>query len=84
MKSSTTTLIAAMRILAADIQSSDGVANLAIAEAADRLEELDRQNRTMRDGLEAIVKHQKLIAGPAAEHSLIAIIAKKALNHEQH
>lgn len=39
-KSSTETLIAAMRILARDIQSGDGVANAAIAEAADRLEEL--------------------------------------------
>lgn len=38
-KSSTETLIAAMRILARDIQSGDGVANAAIAEAADRLEE---------------------------------------------
>lgn len=39
-KSSTETLIAAMRILARDIQSGDGVANAAIAEAVDRLEEL--------------------------------------------
>jgi hypothetical protein len=39
-KSSTETLIAAMRILARDIQSGDGVANAAIAEAADRLEAL--------------------------------------------
>lgn len=34
------TLIAAMRILARDIESGDGVANAAIAEAATRLEEL--------------------------------------------
>ena len=33
-------LIAAMRLLAQEIQSEDGVANAAIAEAADRLEEL--------------------------------------------
>jgi len=39
-RSSTETLIAALRILAAEIQSPDGVANAAIAEAADRLEEL--------------------------------------------
>lgn len=38
-KSSTETLIAAMRVLASDIQSGDGAANAAIAEAADRLEE---------------------------------------------
>ena len=42
-KSSTETLIAAMRVLARDIQSGDGVANMAIAEAADRLEELEQQ-----------------------------------------
>lgn len=40
MRSSTETLVAAMRILARDIQSGDGVANAAISEAADRLEEL--------------------------------------------
>lgn len=39
MRSTTETLIAAMRILARDIQSGDGVANAAISEAADRLEE---------------------------------------------
>jgi uncharacterized protein (UPF0212 family) len=41
MKTDTATLIKAMRILARDIESGDGVANAAIAEAADRLEELD-------------------------------------------
>jgi hypothetical protein len=40
MKSSTETLIAAMRILARDIRSTDGVANAAIREAAERMEEL--------------------------------------------
>lgn len=39
MKSSTETLINAMRILATEIQSDDGVANAAIAEAAQRLDE---------------------------------------------
>ena len=39
-RSSTETLIAALRILAAEIQSPDGLVNAAIAEAADRLEEL--------------------------------------------
>jgi len=43
MRSTTETLIAAMRILARDIQSGDGVANAAIAEAADRLEELQKE-----------------------------------------
>jgi HTH-type transcriptional regulator/antitoxin HigA len=43
MKSSTETIIGAMRILARDIQSQDGVANAAIAEAADRLEEQQKK-----------------------------------------
>ena len=40
MTSDTTTLIAALRILSRDIYSEDGVANAAIAEAADRMEEM--------------------------------------------
>jgi hypothetical protein len=40
MRTDTQTLITAMRHLAATIQSGDGVANAAIAEAADRLGEL--------------------------------------------
>ena len=40
MKSDTSTIISALRILAVDIKSDDGVANACIFEAADRLEEL--------------------------------------------
>lgn len=39
-RAKTETIIQAMRILAEEIQSDDGVANAAISEAADRLEEL--------------------------------------------
>lgn len=39
-RTDTQTLIDAMRILARDIESGDGIANACIAEAADRLEEL--------------------------------------------
>lgn len=39
MTSSTKTLVEALRILASDIQSKDGVANAAILEAAQRMEE---------------------------------------------
>jgi hypothetical protein len=39
--SSSATLVSAMRILANDIQSDDGVANAAIREAADRIEQLE-------------------------------------------
>jgi hypothetical protein len=41
-RSSTESLIAALRVLARDIQSDDGIANAAITEAADRLDELSR------------------------------------------
>jgi len=40
MRSRTETIIGALRVLANDIQSGDGAANAAIAEAADRMEEL--------------------------------------------
>ena len=40
-RTSTPILISALRILAHDIKTDDGVANAAIAEAADRLEELE-------------------------------------------
>jgi len=40
MRSKTETIISALRVLAQDIQTQDGVANAAIAEAADRMEEL--------------------------------------------
>jgi cell division protein FtsX len=41
MRSDTETLIKALKILARDIQSEDGVANAAIAEAAQRLKEFN-------------------------------------------
>ncbi len=39
-RSNTTTLISALGVLACEIESPDGVANAAIAEAAERLEEM--------------------------------------------
>lgn len=48
MRSSTETLIVSMRVLAKNISSEDGVANAAIAEAADRLEELQAENAKLR------------------------------------
>ena len=41
-RTDTPTLIAALRILARDIHCEDGVATACIAEAADRLEELNQ------------------------------------------
>lgn len=59
MRTDTKTLATAMRVLAAEIQSSDGVANAAIAEAAHRLDELDAeaaQQRHRADVLAATVR----------------------------
>jgi hypothetical protein len=55
MKSSTDTLIKAMYILANDIQSEDGVANAAILEAAQRLEELYKENIELKEYLDTII-----------------------------
>ena len=58
MRSSTETLIAAMHILATEIQSDDGLANAAVAEAGERLAEqhmritqLERENDALRADL---------------------------------
>lgn len=58
MKTSTETLIAAMHILSQDIQSEDGAANAAVAEAGERLAEqhmriaqLEQENDAMRADL---------------------------------
>jgi hypothetical protein len=48
MKTTTQTLAAALRQLANDIESPDGVANAAILEAAERLEELAAQVELLR------------------------------------
>lgn len=59
MKTDTTTLIKALRILSNDIQSDDGVANAAIAEAADRLEELHEINKTLALDRIALIERQE-------------------------
>lgn len=41
--SSSDTLVAALRVLANDVQSDDGIANSCIAEAADRIEMLQEK-----------------------------------------
>ena len=57
IKTETEILASAMDILARDIESNDGVANAAIAEAAERLRELNKailetleENRHLADG----------------------------------
>lgn len=65
MKTDTATLIETLRILAVDIQSEDGIANAAIAEAADRLEELQAQlipAQWFADGDEYVVNSPEDVA----------------------
>ena len=45
MKSKTESLISALRVLARDIHTDDGVVNACLEEAAGRLEELERANK---------------------------------------
>ena len=65
MKTSDETLISAMRILARDIQSEDGIANAAILEAADRLEELTKpasaERGSVRVEFEAFVSGEPFV-----------------------
>lgn len=68
MRSTTETLIAAMRILANDIESGDGVANAAIAEAGERLEE---QARTIASQLRVIEGLQKRLTQMAVDSAII-------------
>ena len=68
MKTDTATLIAAMRILARDIQSGDDVANAAIGEAADRLEELHHTLMVIESRTVAA------IGIPAARHDVLTEI----------
>ena len=63
----TETLIKAMRHLAENIYSEDGTANAAIAEAADRLVELQRGNEELRSrvtelAIECHVQMNKVMA----------------------
>jgi len=65
MKSNIDTLIGALRILAEDIQSDDGVANAVVAEAADRLEELQTQLQEAQDYADRLVVHKNMLCLPA-------------------
>lgn len=68
-RTDTAILARAMRLLSHDIQSDDGVANAAVFEAAERLEELLRENHEMRKALSwyaetANWRRKVRIAGP--------------------
>lgn len=50
MNTSTEKLVMALRVMAAEIQSDDGVANAALHEAALRLEQLSEKIKRLREG----------------------------------
>jgi hypothetical protein len=57
VRTSTETLIAAMHILATEIQSDDGVANSAIAEAGERLAEQHMRITQLEHEIELFREH---------------------------
>ena len=63
-KSSTKIIIEAMRILSREIYCEDGVATAAIAEAADRLEELEIQLKEAQDYADKLVEHKDMVCLP--------------------
>jgi septal ring factor EnvC (AmiA/AmiB activator) len=72
MRSSTETIIGAMKILSHDIYCEDGVATAAIAEAADRLEEIAAENKKLKtelqeakDYADRLVEHKDMVCLPA-------------------
>ena len=69
MKSSTETLIKSLQILAQEIESPDGVANAAIAEAAERLQGLVSQIEHLH---KAIYRQQRK-EGWHEEHPLVTL-----------
>lgn len=59
---STEAIIKAMRALAQNIQTEDGVANAAIRQAAERLEEQEAHIGELKEGFSAVVcEHSQLI-----------------------
>jgi hypothetical protein len=78
MKTDTPTLIAALRILANEIESGDGVANAAIAEAADRLQEMLEALRLAERFVAAEVKRRDEVSGEGTSTTLDAIRAALA------
>lgn len=84
-RSGTRTLIDAMRVLAADIQSEDGVANAAIAEAADRLEEYLVVNQSLvacMNGGTKVSPKWKSKRAKSNNHALEEIIVEMAKSNK--
>jgi len=90
MRSSTETIIGAMKILSHDIYCEDGVATAAIAEAADRLEEIAAETKKLKtelqeakDYADRLVEHKDMVCLPADLANLREANARFAMeNHE--
>jgi hypothetical protein len=80
----TLTLIKAMRVLAREIQSADGVANAAITEAANRLWEQSEQIRRMEKALDRFaprcehLHHEKSDLHTSAQPCPVEAMVRKA------
>ena len=72
--SSTKTLVAALNVLATEIQSGDGVANAAIQEAAFRLESLDR---ALRDAISTYQPDKTILVSAERQEAWIAALNGK-------
>jgi archaellum component FlaC len=73
VKTSTETLIAAMRIFSRDIISDDGVTNAFIAEAAQRLEEQQDRIKRLEEELERTKQDRNAIAKKTREPLLLKL-----------
>lgn len=79
MKTDDKTLISALRILATDIQSDDGVANACIEEAANRIEEMVKD---MVEALDlAVCDDSKWVD---SDYDRLAVLSKKYLKYGFH
>lgn len=75
MKSDTEKLIKAMRVLARDIQSDDGAANAAIAEAAVRLQEQQERIKRLENAVSAAL--QNCYDGPMPDYVRTELVEAK-------
>lgn len=74
--SSTRTLASAVRILSQEIASPDGVANAALAEASQRLEELSRIEANLCTAEPALrLAHKAIAENPFGIYSAAEVIA---------
>jgi hypothetical protein len=71
MRTDPQTIIAAMRHLAATIQSDDGVANAAIAEAADRLDEMEADKTAILAELRRLLNQWEAAAKVDARNKVL-------------